>query len=787
MQIAAKIRRDVKLFERQWPWLLLTFVTGTSLTALVALATLGAFEELDPVVWGRNVRGYTAIGVSLGVFAVFLSGLTFFYSLRKRVLQERLPFLRGTMMSWLSLHVWLGMLAVACVILHAGFGLVSSSFTSGKVLFVVFILLALTGIVWRLVYKFVPPSAAPQIGNYSQLGSAKRAEAQTTEIEKIAAGKSPELHRVKEWLLAAERHPAEVERAAASVPPAERADLIEIARLCESRSRALKRRELQGKYTRRLQGWRVLHVPLTFAFGALLVVHVIGAFDLHARWLPVGAVKQGPLSGFESSEECSTCHSAIYAQWRTSMHAHALTSPITIAQTNQDARVTLVSAADPDPTQICVNSHAPIAAAITGAETLPIAGGPAMNEGISCGACHQYAGADPPPGSAGHTRWQADLARGHRYFGPIDDPVGNAFHSSEDNATFKQPDKLCNGCHDVNLDLNGDGKIHRGEDLVLQTTHDEFEEYVAAGGRESCVSCHMPIAKMDRAADGARLVIDQDFEAPARRVRDHSFVGVDYPLDEVPKNDPNKAKREGLLRSAATLKISTPPAIASDGIAFAVSVTNTGAGHYIPTGFAFSRQMWLEVKVTDRAGATLLASGVLAKTSDDLCDAASLGETSNPMTAQNKGCDKADPALVNFQQKLLDHVELARDKQGATIKQNDRGDMKLAQPANGKETWLQHTTGGVVARVRPSDGQTLSPLPPGVTRTFVYKLPTPPRFAGELSISVRLLFRNLPPAMIRTLAANQAPDDQPKLGPLVANLQIVEMATQREKFLLKGN
>src|SRR5439155_16311047 len=116
------------------------------------LTASGAFERIDPVVWGRNVRGYTGLGMLLGVVAVLLSALTFFYSLRKRALQERMPIFKGTMMTWLSLHVWLGLLAFLCVVLHAGFGLVSSSFTSGKVLFVLFALLALSGVVWRMVY-----------------------------------------------------------------------------------------------------------------------------------------------------------------------------------------------------------------------------------------------------------------------------------------------------------------------------------------------------------------------------------------------------------------------------------------------------------------------------------------------------------------------------------------------------------------------------------------------------------------------------------------------------------
>ena len=794
MKIAGKIRRDVRLFERQWPWATLSGVLAIVFAGLVALAAGGALERVDPVVWGRNIRGYTGLGFFFGLFAVVLSIFAIFYSLRKRTLQERMPFFKGTMMTWLSLHVWFGLLAFVCAIFHAGFGLMSASFTSGKVLFVVFALLAFSGIVWRLVYSLVPASAAPQIGNYSQLGSAKRAAEQATEIEKIAAGKSPELRRIKDWLLEAERAPNEMAQAATTVPPAERAELEEIYALASSRNRALVRGELQGKYTRLLQGWRVLHVPLTFAFVVLLIVHVVGALDWHAivlRRLPntiAGGAQTGGASGFESSDECKICHSAIYDEWKTSMHAHALTSPVTIAQTNQDAKVTLAHAGAPDPKMICVNCHAPITALLTATSTLPIAGGAAMNEGVSCTACHQFAGTDPASGGAGLARWQQDLERGHRYFGPIQDPVGNAFHSSEDTGTFAAPDKLCNSCHDVNFDANGDGKILRGDDLVLQTTHDEFLEYAAGGGKESCVTCHMPIAKRTRAAEGARIPFDQDFAAPDRRVREHTFVGVDYPLDEVPKNDPNKGRRDALLKSAATLRVSTAPSITGDALTFALSVANTGSGHYLPTGFAFARQMWLEVKVVDGRGVILFESGLLAKNTDDLCDTSSMSESSNAMSAQIKGCSNADPQLVNFQQKLLDHVELARDKSGAPIRLDASGNRKLAQPANGKETWLQHLTGGVVTRVRPSDNQGLSPIPPKTTRTFAYKVPLGGRAIGEsaITISARLLFRNLPPAMLRALAANQPKEELPQIAPLIANLQIVEMASQHEKFDLRG-
>ena len=70
-------------------------------------------------------------------------------------------------------------------VFHAGFGLFSNDFSSGKILYWTFFALVATGVVWRLVYWVVPGIAAPKVGNYSVAGSRKRAEDLLTEIEKL--------------------------------------------------------------------------------------------------------------------------------------------------------------------------------------------------------------------------------------------------------------------------------------------------------------------------------------------------------------------------------------------------------------------------------------------------------------------------------------------------------------------------------------------------------------------------------------------------------------------------
>src|SRR5262249_36819859 len=155
---------------------------------------------------------------------------------------------------------------VFLVTLHAGSGLLNPTLTTGKLLFAIFLILAGSGVVWRLKYMTVPKEAAPMVLNYSSEGALRRAGGQLLEIEKITAGQSPELHRATEHLLARDVMPHELPAIVQSVPPAERGLVEEIVRLAQSRRRALARPPLQQAFTSRMQRWRAVHVPLAFVF-----------------------------------------------------------------------------------------------------------------------------------------------------------------------------------------------------------------------------------------------------------------------------------------------------------------------------------------------------------------------------------------------------------------------------------------------------------------------------------------------------------------------------------------
>jgi hypothetical protein len=76
-----------------------------------------------------------------------------------------------------------------------------------------------------------------------------------------------------------------------------------------------------------------------------------------------------------------------------------------------------------------------------------------------------------------------------------------------------------------------------------------------------------------------------------------------------PSSLPSLSNDPSLLKQAATLDAT----LARDdaGLHATVTITNSGTGHYLPTGADDLRQVWLEVTLRDVAGTVLWQSGVL--------------------------------------------------------------------------------------------------------------------------------------------------------------------------------
>ena len=146
----------------------------------------------------------------------------------------------------------------------------------------------------------------------------------------------------------------------------------------------------------------------------------------------------GPAGG----QACGDCHGAAFAGWRASAHAAAATNPIYRA----GLRV--------EPRQFCVDCHTS-----TGARA---------EEGIGCASCHAARAATAERWRRrAVTRWLCARA-----------PTFAIRRSARDCHEFATP--------------AFEGGTMRMTDLPMQRTYSEWLAYRAAGGRETCQSCHMP-------------------------------------------------------------------------------------------------------------------------------------------------------------------------------------------------------------------------------------------------------------------------------------------------------
>ncbi len=771
-----------------------------------------------------------ALIIALGVVTVVLIGIPFFYSLRKRILQERAP---GSMMSWLHSHVYLGLLSLAMALLHVWVPAFSAGWSAGKVTLIVLALLVISGIAWRIVYAMVPPQVATEVGNLSTADTQDKVRLAHIEVEKILAGKSAEFRQsAYNRLNGLSFRDSEHEN---TLRLEELADWKHFLRLADGIERYARREVQQKAYARFLQGWRQLHLPLAAILVGLIGIHTWDA-------LRIGHVlSAGQISGLPPATACASCHSGIANDWRLAMHAQAQTGPIIVAQTN------LALERYPGFGRSCNNCHSPIGTSLTDTSTLPLdktnalrslPNGAVVDDGVTCVVCHtlpqapaEIRGAfDEFPVAHGSANQFAGM------FGPspegtpvLPNPrhnVGTGFMTDSVSTSL-----LCGACHNVKVDIDGDnqltafpgsegssqdsdadGQLDENElefdengtalqDLVLQTTFDEWQDYVAAQRSNGapalgCVDCHMPeqITPIVDSAPGSLLG-----DAPARSAHSHTFLGVDYNLTPGFYEQPGFPadarqrvldEREAFLQSAASLTIDTSEP--ADGeLSVIVTVESNFAGHALPTGFAFARQMWLEVSAQTVSGNQVCladvdvdgqiikadcTSGSLDSPQDDLltCDPQELAELGLKPSKNDErvGLDPSsvaplsgcDPWLANFQKILTD------------------GDI------DGDELFLevpyQSLRADVVkTRVRVSDQQAMDALNPNLivndepkdTASFEYIFDVDELEDEDIVVTVNLHFRHLPPYFIRALDG-WYPNDL-TADDLLDNLTVVNMAT----------
>ncbi|MCB1738121.1 MAG: cytochrome c family protein, partial [Gammaproteobacteria bacterium] len=269
----------------------------------------------------------------------------------------------------------------------------------------------------------------------------------------------------------------------------------------------------------------------------------------------------------------------------------------------------------------CGGCHTPIGV-LTGsikhdAENDSFSAGPLAEQGVSCDVCHTIRKTnylETATQEHGNASWEIDpQGPAGTKRGPLKDAV-SPYHKTEYSELHTKAD-FCGNCHNI---------FHPGNGFPIERTYDEWKYSPYARAGIVCQDCHMnPVEVAVRVAremkppkdlEGLELGGFAGMGASKQRevVHSHQFVGGNTVVTALlgGSDDAHAAAAKERLQNAARVDLQLLPR--ADGlIDLRVKVTNTSAGHNLPTSLTDVRQIWIEVQVKDEAGKVFYANGLL--------------------------------------------------------------------------------------------------------------------------------------------------------------------------------
>ena len=321
--------------------------------------------------------------------------------------------------------------------------------------------------------------------------------------------------------------------------------------------------------------------------------------------------KQVRVDQFISPEVCKGCHSEIFDQWSGSMHSKAFVDPVWRAATKlfvkdvtQEGEIMEMKA--------CVKCHTPLgfrSKSISSPEDDydKLAALPA--QGIFCNWCHNI-NEVKHLGDAGYEVNPDGINdEPSTMLGPFKDSV-SPFHPTK-YSKLHTTSEFCGLCHNVS---------HSANNLPIEQTYDEWKNSPYNTGDPKttvhCQDCHMrqkpgvPATGKTERPDNPGKACDSGHERD--HIWTHYFVGANAVVAKILGNNIHSNMAIERLQHAADLKILKSTSYIKNQLSrINISVINSGAGHYLPTGLTEVRQMWLDVNITDAKGNVLLKSGQL--------------------------------------------------------------------------------------------------------------------------------------------------------------------------------
>lgn len=253
------------------------------------------------------------------------------------------------------------------------------------------------------------------------------------------------------------------------------------------------------------------------------------------------------------AEQCGTCHQTIYEEWKTSYHAKAFVDPFFQAYWRKDRHI-----------WICLNCHTPMEPQQ-----------PRLIKGLEGGKVHKPITADNPRFNADFQQEGITCAACHVRDGVIEGPYPDmkAPHPTRYSPRFRSTD-ICFTCHQV---PSGPFQFYNGGPC---STFPEFEAGPYHRRGTICQDCHMPAIERSLVPGG-----------PIRHGRRHLWRGGHFPE---------------MIRQAVTVRVrpDKPTFQPGDPARWTLTLTNSGAGHKIPTGDP-DRYFTIVFEVVDAAGEVL--------------------------------------------------------------------------------------------------------------------------------------------------------------------------------------
>lgn len=296
-------------------------------------------------------------------------------------------------------------------------------------------------------------------------------------------------------------------------------------------------------------GWRLVR-PLNIF---VVSEHFERPIDTSNMSMPTEALR---------ASTCGACHREIYEEWKTSIHSQAWTDPYFQVDWKFD-----------ELQQICKNCHIPLdrqqehkVLGFRDAEKWkpilaenPEFDAKLQHEGVTCTACHFKDG---------------KMLGAH---GDLEAPPAVA--------KLADANEICLHCHVVQgarwdtffhfppcgtaaeIEAGAGRRQGRSGEMTVRNVHEL-----------GCVQCHMPVVERALVAGGR-----------VRETRRHLWRGGHDPA---------------MVKQGLDVRLAETAADAADRRAFALTLTNVGAAHYLPTGTP-DRHLTVRLRVLDRDGHAL--------------------------------------------------------------------------------------------------------------------------------------------------------------------------------------